>query len=250
MVYQNKFVAVVKVNGKVLREINDVVTLPFGTEYSILLKNLDSVKMKVRVTIDGTDATSGWLVLSPNSNVNLERFITNGNLTSGNRFKFIERTEAIEDHRGIGDEDGLIRIEYARERQCPLYTFTPTYCNGSFPYQYEAAGLPIFKKYCTEPYSLGTLAPQTAMTTNRSALPNDAGITVPGSLSNQQFTTTWDFTIEQSEVLIIKLKGKVEEQPVQKPILVTTKLYCVTCGKAHKSSCGFCSGCGTALRIV
>ena len=57
MVYQDKFVVSVKVNGKVLREHDkDHVYLPFGSEYSILLKNLESRKALVTINIDGKNA--------------------------------------------------------------------------------------------------------------------------------------------------------------------------------------------------
>jgi hypothetical protein len=36
MMYKERFIAVIKYNGKVLRERDDVVTLPFGSEYSII----------------------------------------------------------------------------------------------------------------------------------------------------------------------------------------------------------------------
>ena len=118
MVYSpNKVVACVKVNGKILREDKNVVTLPFGSEYSVFIKNLNPVRIKVRVSVDGTDATEGcWLIVEPNSNLDLERFIKNGNMDRGNRFKFIERTKEIEEGpRGIKSDDGLIRIEYQVE---------------------------------------------------------------------------------------------------------------------------------------
>jgi hypothetical protein len=66
--------------------------------------------------VDGQDATEGtWLVIPPNSDLELERFIRNRNIERGNRFKFIERTGEVEAHRGVGAEDGLIRVEYKRE---------------------------------------------------------------------------------------------------------------------------------------
>src|SRR5271157_5055117 len=122
MVYSpNKVVACVKVDGKVLREEGNTVTLPFGSEYSVLIKNLNATRIKVKVSIDGTEATeSVWLVVDANSSMELERFIRNGNLSAGNRFKFIERTEAIEEHRGIKADDGLIRIEYQVEKNPPV----------------------------------------------------------------------------------------------------------------------------------
>jgi len=117
MVYSHQFVAAVKVNGSILREATGRVAVPFGSEYAVYLKNLASVRAMARVEIDGTDATEGtWLILAPNSSMDLERFIRNGNLQSGNRFKFIKRTQKIEEARGIKGEDGLVRVEYKFEK--------------------------------------------------------------------------------------------------------------------------------------
>src|SRR5579863_8471453 len=122
MVYSpNKVVACVKVDGKILREDKNVVTLPFGSEYSVFIKNLNPRRIKVKVSVDGTDATEGaWLVVEPNSDFDLERFIRAGNMDRGNRFKFIERTGEIAEHRGIKADDGLIRIEYQVEKEKPI----------------------------------------------------------------------------------------------------------------------------------
>src|SRR6185503_8982520 len=99
----------------ILRESDSSVSLPFGCEYSILVKNLNSVRAQIAVSIDGKDAV-GRMVIAPNSSIELERFVQNGNLEAGNRFRFIERTAGIEKHRGIGADDGLIRIEGWREK--------------------------------------------------------------------------------------------------------------------------------------
>ena len=132
MMYHQKLVACVKVDGKILRESGDSVSIPFGSEYSILLKNLNTVRVQVKVSIDGTEATEGtWLVIQPNSSVELERFIRNGNMNRGNRFKFIERTGKSEKHRGIGSDDGLIRIEYQTEKVQPIVNI-PIVCYNYF----------------------------------------------------------------------------------------------------------------------
>ena len=119
--YSNKLVASIKVKGKILREFKDTVYVPFASEYSILLKNLNTVRAIVNVFIDGENAVPGGLVIDPGRSVDLERWIKNGNLTEGNRFKFIERTAKIEEGpRGIKEEDGLIRIEYQFEIPRPI----------------------------------------------------------------------------------------------------------------------------------
>jgi hypothetical protein len=124
MMYSNQFAAAIKVNNKILREFGETVYLPFGSEYQIRLKNLNTTRAKVTVEIDGQNVTDGGLVIDSFQTVDLERFIRNGNLSEGNRFKFIERTSKIEDHRGIKLEDGLITIRYEYELSyAPLYDF-------------------------------------------------------------------------------------------------------------------------------
>ena len=117
MVYSNRFVSTIKVGGKVLRESAGTVTIPFGAEYSIYLKNMNSVRAMAKVSVDGKDATEGtWLIIPANGSLELERFIRNGNWDQGNRFKFIDRTSEIEAHRGVGSEDGLVRVEFKVEK--------------------------------------------------------------------------------------------------------------------------------------
>lgn len=132
MMYNQKLVASIKTKGKILREFKDTVYIPFGSEYSILLKNLNTVRAVVNVFIDGENAVPGGLVIDPGRSVDLERWIKNGNLTEGNRFKFIERTAKIEEGpRGIKEEDGLIRVEYQFEIPRPIINVSNIV--GSFP---------------------------------------------------------------------------------------------------------------------
>src|SRR6266478_27912 len=115
MTYKKNFVVAIKVNGKILRESAEEVQLPFGSEYSVLLKNLNPVRAMAQIAIDGKDATT-WLILPANGTVEVERFLRSDNLKQGNRFKFVERTEQVEAHRGIQLEDGLVRVEFKKEK--------------------------------------------------------------------------------------------------------------------------------------
>lgn len=121
MMYGNKLAAAIKVNGKILREFKDTVYIPFGCEYEILVKNLNSARAVVNIFVDGDNVVPGGLVVDAGREVTLERSIKGGNLTEGNKFKFIERTSNIENHRGIKVEDGLIRIEYQFEQPRPIF---------------------------------------------------------------------------------------------------------------------------------
>ena len=123
MVYQkdSKFVAVITCNGKILRDFkndedNYQVKLPFGSEYGIKLKNLNTTRAAFTVYIDGEDALDGTrIILDPNESHNLEGFMKNNSVK--NRFKFIEKTKKISEHRGDKIDDGMIRIEYQFEKK-------------------------------------------------------------------------------------------------------------------------------------
>ena len=193
-------------------------------EYSLLIKNLKSLRVQVKVSIDGTDATEGTsLIINPNSEIELERFIRAGNLEHGNRFKFIERSAAVEDHRGIRPDDGVVRIEYWTETPQPVIRYASC-CSTS-------------------------AAPQNSSMSQ--SLTGTAGITVPGSDSGQRFYAAQSFlTDPQSEVLILRLCGEVGGRVVERPVTVKTKAVCSTCGKSNEALARFCSVCGTALELI
>jgi hypothetical protein len=281
MFNQNLIVAV-KANNKVLREVKDTVYIPFGQEYKILIKNLDSRRVQVRVSIDGTDATEGTsLVINGNDEIEFERFIKNGNLNEGNKFKFIERTANIEKYRGSKAEDGIIRVEYQFEH---VYTPNPywnagiTYTNtdNSYGTVYKGSGYrDMLDGGFTTLNSVGgvarsmtasaaiasnavftnssaTLSAQAATATSASAeAVNDVGITVPGARSDQKFKTVAYFPVESTKhVITMKLLGESPEgKKVQAPVTVKAKPRCSTCGRVNQASAKFCSECGTSLTL-
>jgi hypothetical protein len=282
MMYHQKLSVVIKVNNCVLRENKEVVSIPFGTEYSIFLKNINTMRAIVNITIDGTDAVPGGLVINANSSVDLERFIKNGNLKTGNKFKFVEMTSQIEQHRGIGAEDGLIRISYRYEKPTPR-VFLPnvvpghwkcTPCNhvdavgqvysnamrGGLTNSYTGVlGVPMSSLAGAAGVSsqglntaIGSTQSINSMATSSCSIPvNDMGITVPGSKSTQEFHSVKDFATENEEyVIVLKLVGVTATgKEVTEPITVKTKLKCITCGKKNKATVQFCSTCGTAVLI-
>lgn len=273
MTYKKNFVAAIRVGGKVLRESSDRVELPFGSEYSILLKNLDSVRAQARISIDGKDAT-GWLIIQPGSDIEVERFVEN--LDKGNRFKFIEMTEQIEQHRGIKAEDGLVRVEFKREKvyeqpkvvehhsyhhhypSWPMYPYSgPIYYGGSNS-NLANSNVSLAQSSLTRSANLatgmrsgaGAGAAVVVAAMNMSAPVNDSGITVPGSLSSQKFIAVSGFETERSEVIVLHLVGKKAGACVQVAKTVQVKLECETCGKKNKSNAKFCNECGTSLEKV
>jgi hypothetical protein len=244
MVYQNNFVATIKSSGKILRENKDVVAVPFGAEYSIYLKNLSSVRAIANVWIDGVDTTDGnWVIVEPNSGLELERFIRNGNFNKGNKFKFIERTSQIEEHRGIGSDDGLIRVEYKFEvpqtiQPTPYYTIwnnsnltgtintsglsgvnvnytshtTPAsnmlrsaVCKSTGPSGSGRVAERSFASNCcvTQSGGVGAADISEASMMFMDSAPNETGITVPGGVSHQRFAQGAWFPTETTSHVIV-----------------------------------------------
>lgn len=147
MMYQNKFVTVIKCGGKILREKNNnTIYLPFKAEYSMLLKNLHSRRVSVKVSIDSTDVLNGSsIVIEPNSEYELKGFLNNNNIT--NRFKFIQKTNQIINHKGDNVEDGIIRVEYAFEKPVTMTTTTDSTVNHHY-YHHTTTNIP----YYTSPF--------------------------------------------------------------------------------------------------
>ena len=274
MMYQSKLVASLKANGKILREFKDTVYIPFGSEYSFLLKNLHTQRAVVNIFIDGDNIVEGGLVINAGQEVNLERYIKNGNLTEGNRFKFIERTTAIEDGpRGVKLEDGLIRIEFQYEKpyvppqwhnsswigsisgSATLASYNVNGMmrsvdwskNGEITAQAASASV---DKYCADNGIINKSELHDGMATMDCAF-NDVGITVPGSKSTQKFQSVTMGAMEaEKHSMVIKLLGETpDNKPVLKPVTVERKPECVTCGKKNKAHAKFCVECGTALEI-
>jgi hypothetical protein len=272
VVFQNKLVAAIKVNGQVLRETDNTVAIPFGSEYSILVKNLNAVRAQVKVSVDGADATSGtWLVIAANASLELERFIRHGNWEAGNRFKFIERTKEIEGHRGIQADDGIVRVEYQIERVRPIVDIPiPRYYEVPRPYYPPYPPRPRWfgpgmrrPMRPTVSASIGarslrpmsrpsaSAGPRRPPIMDSARLRNDVGITVPGSRSDQRFVEAeWFETTGQSEVLILHLRGAIGGKVVVRPITIKAKLTCQTCGKTSKPGADYCPDCGTALSLI
>lgn len=271
MMYNNMFTACLKANGKILREFGDTVRIPYGTEFSILLKNLNTVRAQVSISIDGESVTgTNVLVVNPNDDFELTRYIKNGNLTSGNRFKFIERTSNIEEYRGIKVDDGIVRIQFLFERKSqfshlisnlppsypPHYRKEPYWLNNGTSYSADVSDGSI---QCSA--SKGVNIPTSAAASLKRSVSsstmdfvevNDAGITVPGSISNQQFQRIDNFDVEPvTHVIVLKMLGAIETgEVVTQPITVKTQNKCPTCGTLNKIKAKFCSECATGLVVV
>ena len=279
MMYNQKLVASLKANGKILREFKDTVYIPFGSEYSFLIKNLNTTRALVNIFIDGDNVIEGGLVLNAGQEVDLERYVKNGNLNAGNKFKFIERTQAIEDGpRGAKLEDGLVRIEFQFEKPYvpPLNRGWITAIGGNnqnsiYPASFNVNGAlrsvdfsqngqvmaqaasAAVDKYCADNGIVSKSEVHDGMATMDwcDAPKNDIGITVPGSRSEQKFQTTYMGAMEaEKHTIVLKLLGETpDNKPVLAPVTVKAKQECDTCGHKNKATAKFCNKCGTSLEV-
>ena len=253
MMYSKGLVVSIKCDGKILREYNEIVQLPFGTEYSILLKNLNNRRVAVKIEIDGQDiGDNERLIIDANSKLELKRFIN-----KNNAFKFIQKTEEISDYRGDRIDDGIIRVSYQFEMILPkinIYSNNNPYYNTWTTCSTTTSPLYNIKNVYTSNMSMNTHEQvneiQTTTTTNMDIDDsNNNGITVAGSEVNQQFGYVYDFIAEnETQVIILVLKGCNKDKQIEQPLFVTTKLVCPTCGQKHNNNIKYCPNCGTYLR--
>ena len=288
MVFQNNLIAVTRSNGKILRERNvdgtQEVTLPFGSDYSILLKNKDSRRVVVKVEIDGQDVLDhNELVIGANSETELAGFMSGNEVR--NKFRFIKKTQEISDHRGDRVDDGIIRISFRYEQRVidtvihheHHYHYAHHYPEPirPWPYPYPYPGPQWTDVTCrganggpiecdlSESHEVGSLVNSSTSvfcnntsigSTHRSFVDDktsqDPGITVKGQSTYQSFSTTFVGQLEsQSYTINIVLRGTDSVgQVVAEPITVTTKLICSSCGTVWESTHDYCGSCGTYLR--
>lgn len=264
--FKNNFVMAIKANGKILREFDNITYLPFGSEYSIILKNLSDKRAKVKITIDGNDVIGSHLILDKKSDIEVKRFIKNGNLETGNSFKFIEKTEKIEKYRGNKIDDGIISVEVEFEKEnCiqpkpyspyredpkpwePTNPWEDRRWRGDVWYSYYTKEFPISDKtMCsdsnTKNYSRGIL---------RSASANIEGITAPGSINDQKFISVPDINGDGKKfTLSLQLKGEIKNgETINKVVSVKKLIRCSICGTYVKQIAKFCHECGASVEVV
>ena len=255
MVYSNKLVAVVKHNNNILREDGDIVSLPFGSEYSILLKNLSMQRVLVGVKIDAVDVLSyKKIIIDANSSHELLGFMSEAAKIT-NRFKFIQKTEQIANYRGDRIDDGFINIDFQFEKPYvpPVITYYPstfttyppvytTWTSCSTSGVYNCSSGAVGESGPRGPYGCaGVPSPNVNLN-----IQQDEGITVKGSQINMQYCSGFISNLDpEKHNIIIRLKGYKDQSYL--PIYNNTKLDCTTCGRKCKSNMKFCPDCGTSL---
>jgi hypothetical protein len=257
MMHSNNFVLAVKdSNKKVLREIAGKVYLPFNSEYSLLLKNDNWQRACCSVSIDGTDVLGGdELILHSYSSVDLERFLVDGDMLRGNRFKFVPLCHSeVQDPNS--PENGLIEVKFWKEIQKTVYFNYIVPDSGFYPKPYvpcndggsicSRGGQSINSFYsCSNSTGNAKCSTNSMMgAQNVTFTAGTPGATVPGSMSGQVFgRTSFEGKDGSPTIIRLQLMGRQEPITVEK----TRHVYCGQCGKSNPYGNKFCGRCGTQL---
>lgn len=261
--FKENLVVAVKAHNKYLKDIGNQVFLPFGTEYSLFFRNKDTRRVLVGpVMVDGKDVLNGTkVILSGDSEWNLEGGGKAFDPTQNKnyRFKFIEKTEKISEHRGDDPSDGLVSVTFQYEissvviktfehishrdsslsRRVNLDDMIIGGCAGTG----EATNALYSMHMCDNSAMSSASIPKTNFALQKS------GMTTQGSSFDQSYSEGRAGKLERNKhVLTFGLYGQMSNgEDVKEVVTPKTKLTCVTCGTENPLSGKFCNECGTNL---
>jgi hypothetical protein len=250
MAWQKNFVvSIINQKNQVVREeagdYSRVARVDFDSEYKIRIQNKTKRRAYARVEIDGMEVSPGRrFVLGPKDSVDLERFILDGDLTTGKRFKFMSlekgaATGEIQDP--TSKDNGKIKVTFEPELELPTVKFNTTLSTNKGGWSGGARGQSVLRgrgfSGSGDPggpveaqnfhndvfYSSAGPTPQANVThtggsSTMEFLPSsvaepvaatqDLGATAEGSVSNQQFKDSHDYFLTGPAVVIeLMLKG-------------------------------------------
>lgn len=242
-------------SGNTLRETNyNQVYLPFNSEYKIYLKNNHNRKALASIKIDGKSIGED-IILRSYQSLDLERFILNGDLNSGKRFKFVPLSDSkVQDP--TDSNNGFVEVKFTLEKEKSV--IKGLFINSDFEIDNDfiSTGTNKYKPICDIYYSnnmsSGSLKvdnPYIHVSNFVSFAPptSDQGATIEGSNSNQSFVYGSIKELEDFSItLILQILGKIEYVTVTASHTVknTKKKYCSNCSKILRYYDKFCSRCG------
>lgn len=232
--YRDNFIATIKCRGDVLREFNSgIIKLPFGADYSIVLKNKSKRRALVDVRIDGKDVMNGnKLIACYDTPIELKGYM-DGRVVK-NSFRFVEKTAKIDKFRGNNIEDGIVEVKFSFEKEPLNYMFNGGWGDYTNTLKYSSDVRDIVS-CVTDAYSC---------TSSCSA----EGITVKGKPTSQNFDVgSFGNTDGVEYNIVFKLQGSSGKK-IKTPVTVKTKIQCNTCGQKCKATDNYCSNCSTYIQ--
>jgi hypothetical protein len=255
MMHSNDFVVAIMVNDSALLESKGgVVAIPFGTEYTIRLRNKHKDRRALaKVFIDEENISGGGVIVPADKFVDLETSPAN----PGRKFKVVsaESSEAVEAGKNnkSDDSNGVIRVEWQLEKEWKATQVV--YVDRPVPYYPWRSRRP----YDNQPYFDSRLC-DTEQSLNCNTLDespkssNFAGevptsrrlkeaCTVEGGRSNQTFYDAYIDTESVTTTIRIVIRGFKGIEGAS-----STAKHCENCGASRKfRKAKFCWDCGKVL---
>jgi hypothetical protein len=258
MMHSNDFVICIIVDGVAQQESKGgIVSIPFGTEYKIRLRNKHNRRAVAKVFVDEENVSKGGVIVQANDYVDLD-----GPVDSKRNFKFVssESPQAVDAGKNNqpDDRNGIIRVDWQLEREYrqpekvyidrPVPVPRPWYDYGPTWGILRTSDMGGNARGMSAGYNAGTARGFAATEEKTSSKILEEGCTVEGSRSNQSFTTRYVDLEDSITTLRITLKGyAVEHQTV---ISKGRRMHCSGCGGRNKSSAKFCVNCGSKLSVA
>lgn len=114
--YKEGFATAVLVDGRVVREENGISRIPFGTEYTVRLKNKYPEPVAADVFIDGKLVNeAGHLFVPGNGTVDLDRWIFKDK--TDRKLQFVKLTEGGKGVEANEQENGVIEVRFYKPKK-------------------------------------------------------------------------------------------------------------------------------------
>lgn len=120
--YKSGYVVSVRHGGQTVPEEGDRVTVPFNEEYELRLRNKNGKDAIAFVYIDGKVVVEDGLIIPAHKFIDLERYVTNGDLSQGRRFKFVPLENGQVKDKSEPD-NGIIEVRFHEEKEIPKLEF-------------------------------------------------------------------------------------------------------------------------------
>lgn len=247
--FRNNMIVALKSGKNFFAENHDEVRIPFGTEYSLYMKNQNDTDALVSIAIDGRDVLSGnKIILRSKSILDLEGFLDGGSVR--NKFKFIERTKEIENHLGVKPDDGIVSVTFDYEKRKPNYqpyvAYYPSWEYVPYTFTTTNSSLLLGRVTYTSASWQGANSSSTYQPITTTNINNENGITVRGNDAFQNFGYGWLGEMEDNPTTIsFRLFGFNNSES---KMYTKDKLRCSSCGRTSKASNKFCPNCGTRFQ--
>lgn len=219
MMYSNKFVMCVLIDGKPVQEFaNGEVHIPFGKEYVLRFRNKHNRRASVNFSIDGEDASGAGYIIPPNSYVDIKRY---NHRDAAFVLVPLDSPEAVDAGKNGPNSDkskGVIVANFQLEKK-------PAPIVREIHHHYRKDYEPWWNKkqwFNSAEVTCSTKGFNASIPNLAEFRPVQDGCTVEGSLTGQSFHSVYFDAESESTTLRIFLKGYQTTEVVQTTVFPTT----------------------------